>query len=144
MQMRTKLKRISRNLLRPCGGFEEMKDKEKALQDLERVEVKCPHCGAKWETSMLVEWCNCLQCEQKLIPKLHIVVNSENGVIVMDEEKITAWITWHPRQGMDVYTLRVERLEAEATLLEQDIETGWCVRKVQLMILEPPPIEKEE
>lgn len=44
----------------------------------ENVEVKCPHCGSKWTTSMLVEWCNCLQCEQKLMPKLHIVVDSEN------------------------------------------------------------------
>lgn len=47
---------------------------------LEHCEVRCPSCGKVWVTSLSVEWCNCLYCEQKLDPKKHIVVESENEV----------------------------------------------------------------
>lgn len=47
---------------------------------LEACKVRCPKCGSTWVTSLGVEWCNCLNCEQKLDPKKHIVAESENEV----------------------------------------------------------------
>ena len=47
---------------------------------LEQCEVRCPRCGRVWETSLLVEWCNCLFCETRLVPKKHVVAAGENEV----------------------------------------------------------------
>jgi hypothetical protein len=54
-------------------------DIEKRIQ-LEQCEVRCVVCGVNWVTSLGVEYCNCLHCGRKLVPKKHLVVQSEDEI----------------------------------------------------------------
>ena len=62
----------------------ELKDVEPMSVDnvisLESCKVRCPRCGSIWNTSLHVEFCDCLNCGQKLNPRKHVVVSSENEV----------------------------------------------------------------
>lgn len=58
---------------------EDSQDQDNIIK-LQACKIRCPRCGSIWMTNLEVEWCNCLNCGQKLTPKKHVVVNSENEV----------------------------------------------------------------